>query len=133
MLNFYLIPQLFNLILDHTMYSTTGMLRTIELILGMKPMTQFDAAAKPMWRAFTNTPDYTVFDHLQANVDLNERNPASGKLAQLSSKFDWSKEDAVPDLIFNEILWQGLKGESAPSPTRAAFLKVNSKKEEDDD
>ncbi|GEP91806.1 40-residue YVTN family beta-propeller repeat-containing protein [Chitinophaga terrae (ex Kim and Jung 2007)] len=118
---------------DHTMYSTSGMLRTIELILGMKPMTQFDAAAKPMWRAFTNTPDYTAFDHLPANVDLTERNPESGKLAQLSSKFDWSKEDAVPDLIFNEILWQGLKGESAPSPTRAAFLKVNSKKEEDDD
>ena len=117
---------------DHTMYSTSGMLRTIELILGMKPMTQFDAAATPMWRLFTNKPDYTVFNHLPANVDLNERNPETGKLAALSSKFDWSKEDAVPDLIFNEILWQGLKGESAPTPTRAAFLKVNAKKDKDD-
>lgn len=116
---------------DHTMYSTSGMLRTIELILGMKPMTQFDAAATPMWRAFTSIPDYAGFDHLPANVNLNERNPERGKLAELSNKFDWSKEDAVPDLVFNEILWLGLKGVSAPTPTRAAFLKVSSKKDDD--
>jgi len=118
---------------DHTMYSTSGMIRTIELILGMKPMTQYDAAATPMWRSFTNQPDYSTFDHLAANVDLNERNPTKGKLAVLSDKYDWSKEDAVPDLVFNEILWQGLKGTSAPSPKRAAFLKVNNKNEDDDD
>ncbi|AQX51270.1 bifunctional YncE family protein/alkaline phosphatase family protein [Elizabethkingia anophelis] len=118
---------------DHTMYSTSGMIRTIELILGMKPMTQYDAAATPMWRSFTNQPDYSTFNHLTANVDLNERNPTKGKLAVLSDKYDWSKEDAVPDLVFNEILWQGLKGTSAPSPKRAAFLKVNNKNEDDDD
>ncbi|MPS64712.1 MAG: hypothetical protein DI622_03610 [Chryseobacterium sp.] len=116
---------------DHTMYSTTGMLRTIELILGMKPMTQYDAAAVPMWRSFTNQPDFASFDHVQANINLNERNPEKGKLAELSAKFDWSKEDAVPDLVFNEILWQGIKGESAPAPIRAAFLKTN--EDEDDD
>jgi len=118
---------------DHTMYSTSGMIRTIELILGMKPMTQYDAAATPMWRSFSNIPDYTPFDHVDANVNLNERNPSKGKLAIWSDKYDWSKEDAVPDLVFNEILWQGLKGESAPAPKRAAFLKVNEKKEDDDD
>lgn len=116
---------------DHTMYSTTGMLRTIELILGMKPMTQYDAAAVPMWRSFTNQPDFASFDHVQANINLNERNPEKGKLAELSAKFDWSKEDAVPDLVFNEILWQGIKGKSAPAPIRAAFLKTN--EDEDDD
>jgi len=118
---------------DHAMYSTSGMIRTIELILGMKPMTQYDAAATPMWRSFSNIPDYTPFDHVDANVNLNERNPSKGKLAIWSDKYDWSKEDAVPDLVFNEILWQGLKGESAPAPKRAAFLKVNEKKEDDDD
>lgn len=117
---------------DHTIYSTSGMLRTMELILGMKPMTQFDAAAKPMWRSFTSTPDYTTFDHVSANINLKEKNPESGKLATLSSKFDWSKEDAVPDLVFNEILWQALKGTSAPAPTRSAFLKVSPKKDDDD-
>lgn len=116
---------------DHTMYSTTGMLRTMELILGMRPMSQYDAAAVPMWRSFTSKPDFAVFDHVQANVNLNERNPEKGKLAELSAKFDWSKEDAVPDLVFNEILWQGIRGESAPAPIRAAFLKINEENDEE--
>lgn len=122
--------------IDHTMYSTSGMLRTIELILGMPPMTQYDAAAIPMWRCFTNQPDYTPFNHLPANVNLNDKNPVHTPLAVFSEKFDWSKEDAVPDLTFNEILWQGLKGTAAPSPVRAAFLKRNHKEdrgEKDDD
>ena len=115
--------------IDHTMYSTSGMLRTIELILGMPPMTQYDAAATPLWRCFTDQPDYTPFEHLPANVDLNDKNPSNTPLSILSEKFDWSKEDAVPDLTFNEILWQGIKGKSAPSPVRAAFLKRNHKED----
>ncbi len=125
---------------DHTMYSTSGMLRTIELILGMPPMTQYDAAATPMWRCFTPIPDFSTYDHLPANVNLTDRNPSNNNLAIWSEKFDWSKEDAVPDLVFNEILWQGIKGKPAPRPVRAAFLKRNHKEdrnpgmnEEDDD
>ncbi|MCF3109141.1 bifunctional YncE family protein/alkaline phosphatase family protein [Niabella sp. CC-SYL272] len=118
---------------DHTMYSTSGMLRTIELILGMPPMTQYDAAATPMWRCFTAVPDFTAFDHLPANMNLLERNPAQGRLAAWSEQFDWSKEDAVPDLVFNDILWMGIKGTPAPSPVRAAFLKFPEKKKKGDD
>lgn len=116
--------------IDHTMYSTSGVLRTIELILGMPPMTQYDAAATPLWRSFTQQPDFTTFSYLPANINLNDKNPSNTKMAILSEKFDWSKEDAVPDLTFNEILWQGLKEKPAPTPVRAAFLKIN---EEDDD
>ena len=112
---------------DNTMYSTSGVLRTIELILSMPPMTQYDAAATPFWRSFTSTPDLTPFTHVPARVNLNDRNPARTALALESEKYDWSKEDAVPDLVFNEILWQGLKGTPAPSPVRAAFLKRNHK------
>jgi hypothetical protein len=60
---------------------------------------------------------------------LNDKNPAHTPLAIFSEKFDWSKEDAVPDLTFNEILWQGIKGKPAPSPVRAAFLKRNHKED----
>jgi hypothetical protein len=109
---------------DHTMYTTSGMLRTIELILGLPPMTQFDAAATPMWRCFTDKPDFTPFNHLKSNINLGETNAAKTTAAKLSAKFDWSKEDRVPDLILNEILWQGLKGKSAPFPVRAAFIKT---------
>ncbi len=124
--------------IDHTMYSTSGILRTIELILGLPPMTQYDAAATPLWRSFTSQADNSGFDHLPANVDLNDRNPGKTAMAILSEKYEWSKEDAVPDLVFNEILWQGIKGIPAPSPVRAAFLKRNHRedrglKDDDDD
>ena len=114
---------------DHTMYTTSGMLRTMELILGLPPMTQFDAAATPMWRSFTSKPNTTVFNHQPANVNLNDKNlantAAGAAVAKLSEQFDWSKEDKVPDLVMNEILWQGIKGKAAPSPVRAAFVKRN--------
>jgi YVTN family beta-propeller protein len=119
---------------DHTMYTTSGMLRTMELILGLPPMTQYDAAATPMWRSFTSKPDLTVFNHLPANINLSERNPksnAGSAMAMLSQKYDWSKEDRVPDLVMNEILWQGIKGKPAPSPVRAAFVKEQPKKDKD--
>jgi YVTN family beta-propeller protein len=114
---------------DHTMYTTSGMLRTMELILGLPPMTQYDAAATPMWRLFTKKPDFTPYNHLPVSVDLNDKNPVNTKLGKLSEKFNWTREDAVPDLVFNEILWQGIKGRPAPSPVRAAFLKINDKED----
>ncbi|MFN9688067.1 MAG: beta-propeller fold lactonase family protein [Bacteroidota bacterium] len=117
---------------DHTMYTTSGMLRTMELILGLPPMTQYDAGATPMWRSFTKTPDFTPFNHLPSNINLNDKNPVNpgiSAVSKLSEKFDWSREDKVPDLVMNEILWQGIKGKPAPSPVRAAFLKINEKEE----
>jgi DNA-binding beta-propeller fold protein YncE len=120
---------------DHTMYSTTSMLRTIELILGMPPMTQFDAAATPMYRCFTSQPDYTSFTHLPANINLNDKNGVDNILSKLSEGFDMSKEDAVPDLLFNEVLWKGIKGmhRPFPGPRRAAFVQLKKSGEKDDD
>ena len=120
--------------IDHTMYSTSSMLRTIELILGMPPMTQYDAAAEPMWRCFTPTADLTTFKSVPANVDLSEKNIAVNEWQKRSEAFDFTKEDAIPDMEFNIVLWYGLKGDHTPfpSPRRAAFLKVNDKKDDDD-
>ncbi|HEX3023767.1 MAG TPA: alkaline phosphatase family protein, partial [Chitinophagaceae bacterium] len=115
---------------DHSMYSTSSVVRTIELILGMPPMTQYDAAATPMWQSFTANANFSSFNHLPANINLNEKN-GQNKMALLSEKFNWNKEDAVPDLVFNEILWQGIKGTTAPSPTRAAFVKLSKKNNDD--
>lgn len=120
---------------DHTMYSTSSMLRTIELILGMPPMTQYDAAAEPMWRCFTQTANLTAFKSVPANVDLTEKNIAVNEWQKRSEAFNFTKEDAIPDMEFNIVLWYGLKGNHIPfpSPRRAAFLKMNDKKEEEDD
>ncbi len=119
---------------DHTSYSTSSMLRTMELILGLPPMSQYDAAAEPMWRCFTTTADITPFTSLPSNVDLLEKNMAVNEWQRRSEKFDFVKEDAIPDMEFNAVLWHGLKGGQipVPAPKRAAFLKTNNRNEKDD-
>jgi len=120
---------------DHTMYSTSSMLRTMELILGLPPMSQYDAAATPMWNSFTAKPDYKTFVSLPANVDLNERNTRNTASARLSNTFDFRKEDTIPDLIFSEVIWKTVKGEDSPmpAPRRSAFLKVADDDDEEED
>ncbi len=110
---------------DHSMYSTSSMLRTIELILGLPPMTQYDAAATPMWKSFSNTADLTPFRSLPANVNLRDVNTKNNDLARRSEAFDFSKEDQIPDLEFSEVIWKAVKGEHSimPAPRRSAFLK----------
>jgi len=118
---------------DHTMYSTSGMLRTIELILGLPPMSQYDVAAMPMFRCFTSVPDTTAYVALPANVNIEERNTAWNKLAKESAKFNLAKEDAIPDIPFNEVIWKSIKGENSvmPTPRHSAFLKLVSTDDDD--
>lgn len=118
---------------DHTAYSTSSMLRTMELILGLQPMSQYDAAAEPMWRCFTSTSNLTAFTSVPANVDLTEKNVAVNEWQKRSEEFNFAKEDAVPDMEFNIVLWHGLKGDRipVPAPRRAAFLKTKDEKEKD--
>jgi YVTN family beta-propeller protein len=119
---------------DHTLYSTTSVLRTMELILSLPPMSQYDAAATPMFNSFTATADTSVFNAVPASVDINARNIAMTLSAILSSKFDLSRADAVPDALLNRILWKSVKGENSdiPAPRRSAFVKVTTAKAKDD-
>src|SRR5262249_24088909 len=55
---------------DSSMYSTASMLRTMELILGLKPMSQFDAAARPMCPSFAAKADDRSYTHVVPEVDL---------------------------------------------------------------
>jgi YVTN family beta-propeller protein len=110
---------------DHSMYSTSSMLRTMELILGLPPMTQYDAAATPMWKCFSANADLTPFKSLPANINLNNVNTKMNDLARRSEAFDFSKEDQIPDMEFSEVIWKAVKGEHSmmPAPRRSAFLK----------
>lgn len=109
---------------DSSMYSTASMLRTMELILGLKPMSQFDAAARPMYHSFQPKADLRPYAHVVPKVDLNEKNKADAWGAKLSETFDLSKEDAADDLLFNEVIWRSVKGPHSkmPAPVRAAFV-----------
>jgi hypothetical protein len=61
--------------IDSTMYNTTSMLRTIELLLGLRPMTHFDGGARPMFAAFTAKPDSKIYTVENPRIPLDERNP----------------------------------------------------------
>ncbi len=111
---------------DSTMYTGSSMLRTMELILGLPPMSQYDAAAIPMFNAFTNTADTTPYKKRDARVNLNEINAPNAPGAQKSASWDFSKEDSLPDIEFNEVIWKSVKGANSamPAPVRSAFVRV---------
>ena len=119
---------------DHSMYSTSSILKTIELILGMQPMSQYDAAANTLWKCFDKQASHKGYTVKPNQWDLNEKNTAQTAMQRKSEKFNFKKEDSINDNEFTEVLWKGLKGEQAqvPTPKRAAFLKKNPTKDLDD-
>jgi len=120
---------------NHTMYSTSGVLHTMELILGLPPMSQYDAAATPLYECFTNTPNFSPYNAKPANIDLNTKNVAINESSRKSAKFNFQHEDAVNDLELNRVVWKAVKGENSemPAPKRSAFVILEDKKEKDDD
>jgi YVTN family beta-propeller protein len=119
---------------DHTMYSTTSVLHTIELLLGFPPMSQYDAAAEPMWRCFSNQADPAGFDVKPLQMDINAVNTVENAWQRKSEAFDLTKEDLVPEHEFTEVIWKAVRGENstAPPPRRAAFVKETDQKKDSD-
>jgi len=119
---------------DSTPYTTCSMLRTMELILGIGPMSQFDAAAAPMRASFQPEADLSAYHALKAEVDLDSRNKAKGAIAEISSHFDFSREDLVEEQAFNRVIWDSVRGEGAsvPAPVHAAFVRQLPGSDDDD-
>jgi YVTN family beta-propeller protein len=101
---------------DSTFYSTASMLRTIELIVGLRPLTQFDAYATPMLAAFTNKPDTTPYTAIKPSQNLQEVNPVTAPLAAQSAQQNLTKEDQINMQQFNEATWASVKGANVPMP-----------------
>ncbi len=96
-------------------------------------MSQYDAAAEPMWRCFEKTASHPPFDALPNLVDLNLKNMEETSMSRLSETFDFSKEDRISDDQFNKVIWAAIKGMGSPcpAPVHAAFVSVE--KNDDDD
>jgi YVTN family beta-propeller protein len=109
---------------DSTQYSTVSMIRTMELILGLPPLSQYDAAARPMFACFTDQPDLAPYQHEPTRIDVNAVNAKTAYGADRSSKMDFSDFDKIDDAELNEILWRSIKGKDAPlpSPVRRAMV-----------
>ena len=120
---------------DSELYSTTSMVRTMELILGLPPLTQFDAASTPMYASFAAASDTAGYTSRPARIDIFERNPDKSIGQMRSDELDFSIEDAIPDVELNEIIWKSVRGEHSdmPAPVRSAFVRVQRGVAEDDD
>ncbi len=120
---------------DSTMYSTSSMARTMELILGLEPMSQFDAAARPMYACFQAKADLSGYEHAVPDVDLEETNKVGAWGGKLSEKFNLAREDAADDLLLNEVVWRSVKGPNSPmpAPVRAAFVLPRPRDGDEDD
>jgi hypothetical protein len=105
------------------MYNTTSMLRTIELILHLHPMTHFDAGARPMFASFAQQPSAAPYQAEKPRISLEERNPASSSTASRSARLDFTKEDLNDDDELNDILWRAIRGTDPPAPMRSMFAK----------
>jgi hypothetical protein len=100
----------------------------MELILGLDPLSQFDAAANPMFACFTDKPDLTPYTAVPERIDLNAKNDSLAYGAARSMKMDFSEYDKIDDFELNEILWRSIKGKDAPLPPavrRAIAFRTN--------
>jgi len=110
---------------DRTLYSTASMLRSMELILGIPPMSQYDAGATPMFNAFSSKAQLSPYVAEKPRIDLNERNKPGSYGQSLMEKFNLRREDAAPDRLFNEIIWQSIKGTPMPAPRYSIFSRAS--------
>ncbi len=109
---------------DSTLYTTASMIRTMELILGLPPMTQYDAGATPMFDCFQNIPVMAAYHRLTPQVDLYAKNTEKSPGARQSARMNFREYDRAPEDELNRILWAAAKGPDAPYPTpihRAIF------------
>jgi hypothetical protein len=103
---------------DSTNYNQTGLVKTIELILGLPPMTQLDLGATPLRGCFTDVPDLTPYAAVPNRIPLDEPNRPVAELngnarrfALASLALDLDVEDRADEDLFNRILWFSVRGD----------------------
>lgn len=101
---------------DSTLYTTSSYLRTMELLLGLPPMTQYDAAATPMYESFGTAADLRPYSALPPQWDVNEKNKPTDFGAQASLEMNLDEIDEAPMREFNEIIWKSVKGANSEMP-----------------
>jgi YVTN family beta-propeller protein len=107
--------------IDSSMYNTTSMLRTMEFLLGLKPMTHFDAGARPMTAAFQTQPDPAPYAAEKPRISLREKNPATTAAAGPAARMKFEEADQNDDDQLNDILWRAVRSDAPPPPVRSIF------------
>jgi YVTN family beta-propeller protein len=107
--------------IDSTFYDTPSMLRTMELILGLKPMTQFEAAAIPMVNAFTAQPNLAPFKAEQSKFWLDAAGTSAAPVVPSPasvSNMDYSGPDTADRQALNLENWKAITGHLPPTPAK---------------
>ena len=94
----------------HRFGNTTDVIATIEEILSLDHLSQFDAFGRPYRGVFAAKPDLAPYAVRTPGISLTERNPANTPAARASARLDFSSEDRVDDEVFNRVLWTAIKG-----------------------
>ncbi len=100
----------------HRFVNTTDVLATVEEILGLGTLSQFDHFGRPLREIWRTTPDLRAFDAIRPTQSMTEQNLALGDNARRSDRLDLAREDRADDDEFNRILWRAVKGEDVPYP-----------------
>ncbi|HXJ29812.1 MAG TPA: bifunctional YncE family protein/alkaline phosphatase family protein [Gemmatimonadales bacterium] len=100
----------------HRFTNTTDALRTMEEILKLDALSQYDHYGHPLRDIWRDTPDTTPFVALTPTIPLDEQNPAGTRAARESRRLDLTDVDAADMDAFNRVLWMAVKGEQAPYP-----------------
>ena len=101
----------------HTRYDLVSVVRSMELIMGMKALSLNDAVASPMYDAFTDKPlNSEPVDAIPAKVDLLQRNGPGAPWAAVSRSLPLDKVDAVPQSTLDAIIWKSVYGADATPP-----------------
>jgi DNA-binding beta-propeller fold protein YncE len=88
----------------HAHYTTSSVVRTIELLLGLPPMTIYDAVAPPMYDAFAMQPDLRPYDVIAPQIDVTAKNVRTAYGAAASERMDFHDADAADPRALNDIL-----------------------------
>jgi YVTN family beta-propeller protein len=100
----------------HRFTNTTDVLATIEEVLRLDQLSQFDHYGRPLREIWTTEPDVTPYTALRSSIPLDAKNPSGGRGARESARLDLDFEDVADEALFNRILWRTIKGEHVPYP-----------------
>jgi len=108
----------------HRFVNTTDVVATIEEILGLPSLSQFDHFGRPLREVFRPEADLRPYAALTPGQSMDEMNPSQGSIAKDSLGLDLRKVDVADMDLFNHVLWRAIKGDEVPypSPKRIASL-----------
>src|SRR5690349_7030405 len=107
-------------VVDSTFYTTSSVVRSMGLLLGLPPLSQYDSAATPLWNAFSHASDSTPFTHVPSTWPLDQLNPQAFRSTIPAA--DFAVADKADEVILNREIWESVHPRSAAPPVKRAWV-----------